>query len=289
MSRHLVISVAGGGALGIGPLAFLCKVEQLLEKSVSDVAQAFAGTSTGAIIAAGLAEGYTAHDLYDLYRGNLKKIFKKYGIIQRLKPKCPTYDNTNLKKVLQENFPGKIGEWKKPVFIPTTHMNGASVEKVWDLGDKDVDKWFAVLTSTAAPTYFDCVYDDKKNCYIDGGMWSNSPVDVLNAGLIKSGWSNYKVLDLETGMDTPNNESGNKTLVGWAEYIFSDWVARSGKSGEYEVKSIIGEKNFMGIRPYVQSKPKMDDISDKTLDKVVELWEGYFYANKDAIKAWLKR
>jgi hypothetical protein len=133
------------------------------------------------------------------------------------------------------------------------------------------------------------VYDDKKNCYIDGGMWSNSPVDVLNAGLIKSGWSNYKVLDLETGMDTPNNESGNKTLVGWAEYIFSDWVARSGKSGEYEVKSIIGEKNFMAVRPYVKSKPKMDDISDKTLDKVVELWEGYFYANKDAIKAWLKR
>ena len=25
------------------------------------------------------------------------------------------------------------------------------------------------------------------------------------------------------------------------------------------------------------------------LDKVVELWEGYFYSNKDAIKAWLKR
>lgn len=289
MGRQLVISVAGGGALGIGPLAFLCKVEQLIGKKIPDIAQAYAGTSTGAIIAAGFAEGYSAHDLYDLYRSNLKKIFTKYGVLQRLKPKCPTYNNSNLKKLLQEKFAGKIGTWKKPVYIPSTCMNGSSVEKVWDLGDKDVDKWFAVLTSTAAPTYFDCVYDSDKNCYIDGGMWKNSPVDVLNAGLLKSGWSNFKVLDLETGMDTPNTDSGNKTLVGWAEYIFSDWVARSSKSGEYEVKSIIGENNVLTVRPYVQKKPKMDDISSKNLDNVTQIWESYFYSKKDAIVKWLNR
>ena len=120
-------------------------------------------------------------------------------------------------------------------------------------------------------------------------MWKNSPVDVLNAGLLKSGWSNFKVLDLETGMDTPNTDSGNKTLVGWAEYIFSDWVARSSKSGEYEVKSIIGESNVLAVRPYVQKKPKMDDISSKNLDNVTQIWESYFYSKKDAIAKWLNR
>lgn len=272
----------------MGPLVFLCKVEQMLGKKIPRVASAYAGTSTGAIIAAGLAEGYSAHDLYDMYRTNLKKIFTKYSWIKRIQATCPTYDNTNLKKLLKEKFKGKIGTWTSPVFIPATHMNGESVEKVWDLGDRDIEKWFAILTSTAAPTYFDCVYDDEKNCYIDGGMWSNSPIDILNAGLIKSGWSDYKVLNLETGMETPNTEHGNKTLLGWGEYILSNWVARSSKSGEYEVKAIIGDENVCTVRPYVDKKPKMDDVSDETLDEVVETWEGYFYAKKDEIAQWLK-
>lgn len=286
--KRLTVSVSGGGALGIGPLAFLCKVEQLIGKKIPDVAKAYAGTSTGAIIAAGLAEGYSAHDLYDLYRNNLKKIFTKYSIVKRMTPKCPTYDNTNLRKLLQSKFKGKVGDWKVPVYIPTTHMNGQSVEKVWDLGDKDVDKWFSIITSTAAPTYFDCVYDAGGNAYLDGGMWKNTPVDVLNAGLLKSGWSGFKILNLETGMDTPNKDHGNKTMVGWAEYILKNWVARSSRSGEYEVKSIIGEDSVYTVRPFIKKKPDMDDISEKTLNMVTQLWEEYFYANKEAIATWLK-
>ena len=95
-------------------------------------------------------------------------------------------------------------------------------------GDKETEKWFAVLTSCSAPTYFDCVYDDAGNCYIDVGMWKNSPIDVLNAGLIKSGWSNYKILNwlmrgapkkitevtsrLEEMFDAKGNETGSKMV-----------------------------------------------------------------------------
>ena len=277
------------GALGIGPLAFLCKLEQDMGKKLPQISYAYSGTSTGAIIAAGLAEGYSAHDLFDLYKNNLKKIFTKYPWYKRMTPKCPTYDNSNLKKILQGKFKGKCGDWKKPIFIPSTCTNGESVEKVWDLGDKDVEKWFAILTSTAAPTYFDCVYDSKKNCYIDGGMWKNSPIDVLNAGLMKSGWSNYKILNLDTGMNTPNTEEGNKTLVGWAEYLISDWIARTSYSGVYEVKSIIGDNNVFHASPYHKKKIKMDKTDDDTLNEVIEIWENYYYANRKQILEFMKR
>jgi patatin-like phospholipase/acyl hydrolase len=118
---------------GIGPLQFLCRLEQDLGKKIPLVSAAYAGTSTGSIIAAGLNEGYSAHDLFDLYKTNLKKIFTKYSWYKRLDPKCPTYDNSNLKSLLKEKFTGKISEWQKPIYIPTTVMNGESVEKVWDL------------------------------------------------------------------------------------------------------------------------------------------------------------
>lgn len=206
-----------------------------------------------------------------------------------MKPTCPTYDNSNLKKLLKEKFTGKIGSWTKPIFIPTTIMNGESVEKVWDLGDKDIDKWFAILTSTAAPTYFDCIYDKSGNCYIDGGMWKNSPIDVLNAGLTKSNWKNYKILNLNTGLKTPNTDKGNKTLLGWAEYLISDWVARTSESGLYETKAIISDQAVFNANPSNPKKIKMDNISDDNIQYIIDLWQNYYDENRKDILHFINK
>lgn len=279
---NLAISVSGGGALGIGPLQFMCRLEQDLGRKLSDCSVAFAGTSTGSIISAGLGIGKSAHELFELYKDNLKKIFTKYPWYKRVTPKCPTYDNTNLKKLLQENFTGKMGDFAKPVFIPVTYMNGPSVEKVWDRGDKDVDTWFAVLTSCSAPTYFDVVVKDGKS-YCDGGMHSNDPIMTLESGLNSlTGYKGkYKILSFDTGMDAPNTESGNQTLVGWAEYIFSDWVARSGKSNYFEACANIGKNNVFRCSPKVSKKFKMDDLD--VLDKVVKIWDDYYDTVRDDV------
>lgn len=277
----MAISVNGGGALGIGPLAFMCRLEQDTGKKLGDLAVAFAGTSTGSIIAAGLDEGLSAHDLFDLYYNNLGKIFTKYSWYKRLSPSCPTYDNSYLKKILGQTFKGKMSDFKKPIFIPTTHTNGKSVEKVWDLGDKEVDKAFAILTSTAAPTYFDVITKDGQS-YCDGGMWCNSPVAVLNAGLKRSDYvGKLRILSFNTGMDTPNTLYGNQSLVGWGKYILNEWVARAGKSNDYEVSADIGEENFAVASPYNDHKIAMDKTDKATLDKVAGIWTDYYNANRD--------
>lgn len=270
--KQLCISVEGGGALAVGPLAFMCRLEQDLGKKLCDYAVAFAGTSTGSIVTAGMNEGMSAHDLLDLYLKNLKKIFTKYPWYKRVTPTCPTYDNSNLKKLLQENFKGKCSDWKKPIYIATTHMNGESVEKVWDLGDKDTDKWFAVLTSCSAPTYFDVIVKDNQS-YCDGGLWANSPTDLVLAGQYKQGNKNIKILNFNTGMDTPNTETGNQTLLGWAEYMIGDWVARSSKSPIYECKAILGDDNVINVSPKYNKKLEMDDVSDDNIQKVMNIWE----------------
>lgn len=281
--KQLCISVEGGGALGIGPLAFMCRVEQDLGKKITDLTSAFAGTSTGAIIVACLAEGMSAHDVFDLYRNNLKKIFTKYSWYKRLKPTCPTYDNTNLKNLLQEKLKGKVSDWKKPIYITTTFMNGDSVEKVWDLGDKTTDKWFAVLSSTAAPTYFDVLARDSES-YMDGGCWANCPADIVIAGQFKQGNKDLKLLNFNTSMDTPNTECGNQTLLGWAEYIFSDWIARSSKSPIYVAKAILGEDYVFNASPKHSKKITMDKTDDDTVNSIIEIWEKYY----DSVRADIK-
>ena len=279
--KNIAISVNGGGALGIGPLAFMCRLEQDIGKKLGDLAVAFAGTSTGAIIAGGLDEGYSAHELFDLYYNNLEKIFTKYPWYKRVQPTCPTYDNTNLIKILQSKFTGKVSEWKKPIFIPTTHTNGKSVEKVWDLGDTETDKWFSILTSTAAPSYFDVAIKDGQS-YIDGGCWANSPIAVLNAGLKRSEYNgNLKILAFNTGMDHPNKFIENKTLIGWADYMLTEWVARAGKSNDYEVIADIGAENVAIASPYTDKVHKMDNVERKHIVEIVGIWKSYYDANRD--------
>ena len=286
--KQLCISLAGGGCLGIGPLAFMCRLEQDLGKKLCDLTSAFAGTSTGSIIAACLAEGYSAHDIFELYKCNLKKIFTKYSWYKRLKPTCPTYDNTNLKNILKDKLVGKISKWKKPIFIPVTFMNGESVEKVWDLGDKDVDKWFAVLTSCSAPTYFDVIEQDGKS-YMDGGCWANECSDILLAGQLKQNHRDIKILNFSTGMKTPNTEHGNQTLIGWAEYMLSDWIARSSQSPIYECEAILGKENVFNACPSYKKKLKMDNISDDNISLIIDIWEKYYKENRTNILNFIKK
>lgn len=286
--KRLAISISGGGALGIGPLAFMTRMEQDFGKKLCDMTFAYGGTSTGSIIAAGLAEGLQAHEIFDLYKGNLKNIFKKYPWYKILDKKCPTYDHSNLKKILQKTFPGKVCDWKKPVYIPTTFMNGKSVEKVWDLGDKTTDKWFAVLTSCSAPTYFDVIVQNGRS-FCDGGMWANDPVETLESGLTKSGHHDFKILSFNTGMDTPNTACGNMSKLGWLEYILDEWVARSGMANYYEACAHLGEENVFRASPSHNKKIKMDKTDDKTVNEVIDIWQKYYESVKGDLKKFIER
>lgn len=272
----LTISISGGGALGIGPLQFMRRLEADLKMNLADVGAAFAGTSTGSIVAAGLCNGMTASQLYDLYKNNLSAIFTKVSAAKILTNNYYRYDNSKLKKLLQQNFYKQMYEFSKPIFIPSTFMNGESVEKVWDRGDGSTPQWFAVLSSCSAPTYFDTVSrnkNGKKEIYCDGGMWANDPIMVLESGLnkVKEFKGNYKILSFNTGMMRPNTAPKDKSVVGWGKYILDEWVARTGNSGYYEACANIGEANVCRVAPQVLSKFAMDDLS--LVDEVSEIWD----------------
>ena len=203
-------------------------------------------------------------------------------------PKCPKYDNSYLEKLLKNIFPGTIAEWQKPIYIPATYMNGKSVEKVWDLGDKDTEKYFAILTSCSAPTYFNVIVKDGMS-FTDGGLWANDPTETLQSALNKFGHGNYKILCFNSGMDTKNTACGDMTKIGWAEYLLEEWIARSGMANYYEACANIGEDNVFRASPMVEKKFKMDDVSSDTLNEVVEIWQNYYETVKEPLKEFLER
>lgn len=295
MAMDTGLSISGGGILGVGPAHFLSRLEKDLGKtSLYDTFSAFAGTSTGAICVGALAEGIKANDLEKLYKENGKKIFKKWNrfspISHLLVTHAPTYDNAELKVILQNMLKGSFSEWKKEVFVPAFDMISISnPEKVFDRGDKDIPKWFGVLASTSAPTYFMPAGKDEN--WIDGGMFANSPVEILQAGYKKrtgKGEGKFKILSLETGMTvTEKGEGGNKSLIGWGEYILSDFVARSERSETYKAKANLGEDNVFVVSPQVTHKYKMDKLEN--IDEVVKIWDAEYDKVKNDLLKWLKK
>jgi len=67
MSRFQILSLIGGGIRGAFITSFLKELEDQLGRPIADCFDLIAGTSTGGIVAAGLAAGLTADQMQDFY------------------------------------------------------------------------------------------------------------------------------------------------------------------------------------------------------------------------------
>ena len=70
-----ILTIDGGGIRGTFPAAFLANLEQDLEHPIGRYFDLISGTSTGGIIAIGLALGMTATAILELYENKGPAIF----------------------------------------------------------------------------------------------------------------------------------------------------------------------------------------------------------------------
>jgi uncharacterized protein len=100
-----MLALDGGGIRGLITLGMLEKIEKLVSEKTGhqlcDYFDYIAGTSTGAIIAAGLARGMSVAQLIDFYRSSGKQMFELAWLVQRVKY---FYTADPLKAKLQEVF-----------------------------------------------------------------------------------------------------------------------------------------------------------------------------------------
>jgi patatin-like phospholipase/acyl hydrolase len=141
-----------------------------------------AGTSTGAIIAAGIASNIAAGEIVDLYKEHAEGIFKPKKFSSKLSSlRRSEYKADYLHQTLYGVFGEKtLGQLEKPLLIPSTDIGNGCVH-VFKSGylksfvrDANILVSDAVLASCSAPTYFD---PHKIDSYLlaDGGLWANNP------------------------------------------------------------------------------------------------------------------
>jgi hypothetical protein len=251
-----LLSIDGGGLKGLIPAEALIAIETQLDAitgralPLSDRFDLIGGTSTGAILAAGLALGLKAADLRDFYLQYGKQIFTKVFITERI---WHSYSSAPLEKHLKERFGDSttLGSDKlrtnllvvsKNVTQGATWFFTNNPKGKYFPNNRNLPLWQIVRASTAAPTYFPpqtiAVPNDagqpQEYEFIDGGVssYNNPSLQVF----LEATDPNYRfswpagadkllLLSLGTGYSTmtvaPGKAAGYN-LLNWAQYAISE-------------------------------------------------------------------
>jgi len=206
MKRFQILSLSGGGIRGAFVTSYLNQLEQKLGRPIAECFDLIAGTSTGSIIAAGLASGTTAEEMHSFYVRYGAAIFTprksylpKKRIIRMFYPLvnwvfqkqtgtsmdaafrsrfCPNVLKESFDEVYGDRTLGSVGTTR--LIVPTMNLTDGtphvfrSCHLPIGVTDKDVKISDAVIASTAAPTFFPH-RQIGDSAYIDGGMWASDP------------------------------------------------------------------------------------------------------------------
>lgn len=281
-----LLSFAGGGVFGIGPAAFIAKLEGFLGYSTRGPhVQAYAGTSVGAMNAALLAFGRTGKELLGLYDSHLEGIFGDTSTAYTLFKCGAKYSDVYVTDLLKRLLPFTLGHAPFPLFIPAWNRRTRDLKVFCSLDPKDkgIPVWEAVRASMAAPTYF-----APFGPYMDGGMACNNPALAGAAGLLSYGHPSVRVLDLETSGYTKStlpNPSPN-AFVGTtlAEDIIPALTKGNSSHVAYMAKAFLCAANYRKEAPLLADHAL--DAVDYATD-IKAIWERHFAQVHKELIAWL--
>jgi patatin-like phospholipase/acyl hydrolase len=293
MYKYRILSLDGGGLRGLITAKILQRLNQEIKiQGWIDNVDLFAGTSTGGILALGLAAGKTPQDICNLYIHEGPKIFDDsiWDNIRDLgKIVGADYSNKHLKKTLHNTFSDKtLGDLKKKVTIPTFDLDNAAVDdskRTWKPkifhnfsgSDSDAKSLAAdvALYTSSAPTYF-----PSADGYIDGGVFANNPSLVALAQAIskandpseRANINDIVLLSVGTGVSL-SYIKGDSIDWGYAQWIkpLID-ILMDGVAGisDYQTKQILGDRyhRFQVIFAPDESIP-LDAVHK--IDRMVEI------------------
>jgi patatin-like phospholipase/acyl hydrolase len=227
--KNVAIAIDGGGMRGVIITQALAVLEAYLEKPVHELFRLSVGTSTGSVISAGIAAGFTAKAMTELYIRMGKTIFPD-SLRKSLFPLTRyRYSVEPFEQALDEFFgTKKMGDfWEenpRTDLVVTTfdlEENRTRFVKPWKEEFQDWPVSKAVRASCSVPTYFPIV----ENRYIDGGIGSYSNPCYIAAYEAKEclKWdpAETTLISIGTGRN-PNSYDPETVSKSWAW----DWIGR---------------------------------------------------------------
>jgi hypothetical protein len=211
--QRKLLAIDGGGIRGVMALEILLEIERILSRGrkefrLADYFDYISGTSTGGIIAAGLALGMSVTEILRFYESAGAQMFKKTHLLNRLKYK---FDDEPLARQLKEVFgPDTTLGSEKLKTVLLLVLRNATTDSPWPISNNpnakynerpryncnlELPLWQLVRASTAAPTYFPPEViilkgKEKDQEFIDGGvtMYNNPAFQMFLMATVDRFW-----------------------------------------------------------------------------------------------------
>ena len=297
-----LLSIDGGGLAGLIPAESLIEIERQLdsltgrELPLCDRFDLIGGTSTGAILAAGLALGLKAAQLRDFYLDFGKDIFAKVFWPERFWHNYPSGPlERHLKDVFGETT--ALGSEKlrtnilivaKNVTLGTTWFFTNNPKSKYFPNNRGLPLWQIVRASAAAPTYFPpqtiSVPDDdgKPQSYdfIDGGVssYNNPSLQVFLEATdpkyqfgFPLGVNNLLLISLGTGfswLTIPSGKAAGYNLLNWARYAIKE-LMNDANLQQNVLMRIIGQAP-MGTAPAPAAEERAARATGRPTDNALD-------------------
>jgi uncharacterized protein len=293
MSSFRILSIDGGGIRGIYTAVLIQRIVQEVPDLVKHT-RFFAGTSSGSLLAMGLAYGIPPIELIELFRAYGQEVFKNSITQQVGQIMGAKYDILNLRKILTPYFGAAILQdiavnRSKNILVPTFDLDGEIEDvRTWkpkffhnfpgpdsDAGEMAVD---VIIRSSATPVYF-----QSYQGYIDGGVIARNPsmaalAQALNPETGGQSLNDIRLLSFGSGY-YPRYISGPKQDWGlgrWSWPLITLMLDGEIGVNHYESMQILGPDRYHRLAPILPEPVNLDEV-----DKIPELIE---YANDVDIK-----
>ncbi len=309
MPNFRILSFDGGGIRGVLTAVLLDRLlaeyPGLLQDR-PDTITMFAGTSTGGILALGMAAGLTPAQIRDLYVTNGKLIFDSSwtrDVVEIGGLSGAKYDNANLKQILRETFGAlKLKDLKPRVLIASFSLDNQAPDpssRTWNPKffhnfsgtDSDGESLLVdvAMSTSAAPTYF-----PSYGVYVDGGVIANNPsmaavvqaLDGRNQAGERATLEGIKLLSVGTGASLEYIEGQDHDWgdAQWIKPILNVMMDGGVGVADFECAQLLGNRycRIEPVFPAGKSFP-MDDVS-----KIVDLMDLAQSFDLTGAVAWLK-
>ena len=178
-----ILTIDGGGVRGIIPAVLLSKLERQTGQLTRDAFDFVGGTSTGAVLAAGIAAGIPAERLVALYAERSPQLFRRVPLISMLRRIVTgvMYDTATLHGMIREELGSEAADWRLndvPIDLLITAKRLADGMPWYFVRDSPANSCRAgeyrladaATASAAAPTYFRPWAMGGIGDLIDGGI-----------------------------------------------------------------------------------------------------------------------
>lgn len=297
-TQYNILSVDGGGIRGLIPAIWLSELERVVGLKSSSMFHMMAGTSTGAIITAGLSlpdknrgeiPRYAATDIVQLYTTHSDKVFyRRNSIIDffRTSNKYTDegrktlfdlyFENTKLSQTLTDLIITAVQSGKSTTDLFTRRESLVDTTKNYKLSD-------VLMCTTAAPTYFP-PYTHENLAYVDGGVQANNPSMIAYSEACRNPHINREnifVLSLGTGdyVPDPLNPNAQRNLLFWLtkkDSILKVIFDGPQNNIDSQLNNILGSKSYQRWQVWFEKPIALDDFKKETLDNLIEQARAHF-------------